>query len=422
MRDLIKFPFGQKEVIVRIPKSNLLQVLKMKSLKGLANEAEGIKKALQNPINTLPLNEVVKPHSKVVIVISDKTRPVPNRKIVSCILDELYNLAVRDIKILVALGMHTPNTKIELKQMLGKKILEKIKVLNHEPLNKKKIKYIGDTSRGTPVEVNTLVTNADVKIITGYIEPHEFAGFTGGRKSILPGVSGINTIKWNHRPEFFEHFKAKIGILNGNPIHEDMVEAARMVGIDFMVNVALNKRKEITKVVAGDFLEAYYNGVEFYKHYATAKVNQQADIVITSSGYPLDRDFYQSVKSIIAAELIVKKGGTIILLTESRDGIGPHLFSYWLKKASSLNDLIEKIKREDFKPEFDHCYLLARVLKKCKLIVVSSQPQLKRIKFLTVVSSIKTALNMAFRSQERCAEVIALPYATGVIPKLTRNK
>jgi len=415
------FPFGRRKVKVDIPKANLLQILKIKRCKGVTNEVEEIKKALQNPIGVLPLNEIVKPRDKVTIVISDKTRPVPNRKIVPCILNELNKTGVRDITILVALGMHKKNTRIELEHMLGKGILEKVKVLNHETFNKNMVTYMGDTSRGTPIEVNKLVSNSDVKIITGYIEPHEFAGFTGGRKSILPGVSSVNSIKWNHRPEMLENPKAKIGILEGNPIHEDMVEAAKIVGVDFMINVTLNDKKEITKVVAGDFLKAYQEGVNFYKQYAMVKVAQQADIVITSSGYPLDCDFYQSVKSIITAELIVKEGGTIILLTESKDGVGPRLFHYWLKKVSSQAELFEKIKKEDFRPELDHCYLLAKVLKKCKVIVVSSQQQLKKIKLLTVVNSVKKALNMAFKNEGRKAEVIALPYATMLIPEVMKG-
>lgn len=420
MRDeTLRFPFGKSEIEVKIPKENILQVLKPREPAGLAEETKEIIRALQNPIGTQPLNRTIEPNSSVALIVSDITRPVPSNKIVPSIIDELNKILVPDenIMIIVALGMHRKNTEEEIELMLGRGVLERIRVVNHDCYDKRGLTYIGETSRRTPLEVNNLVANADIKITTGYIEPHEIAGFTGGRKSILPGVSGVDALRWNHRPEMLNHPKARIGVLDGNPIHEDMVEAAEMVGVDFIVNVVLNSRKEIAKVVAGDLKKAYYKGVRFYEQYAGVKVDQPADIVIASSGYPLDCDFYQSIKSVIAAEPFVKEGGAIILLTESRDGLGPPLFSEWMKTVSSPDEIVEKIQIEGYSPEVDHCYLLARILKKCEVIAVSQHPLLREIKIVKTTDSIKTALDIAFKKRGKDSSVITLPYATRIIPK-----
>ncbi len=418
--EVLMFPFGEGEIKVKIPKRNLLKILKVKDPAGLSEEIKAMENSFQNSIGSKPLCEVVDPYSSVALVISDITRPVPNNKIVPCIIDELNKIPVPNerITIVVATGMHRSNTEAELESMLGKRVLEKVKVINHDAFNEKHLTKIGYTSAGTPLEVNSIVADADIKITTGYIEPHEFAGFTGGRKSILPGVSGINAIKWNHRPEMLSHPNARIGVLRGNPIHEDMVEAAKMLGVDFIVNVILNSKKEITKVVAGDLVEAHLEGVKYYKQHASVRVDELADIVIASSGYPLDRNLYQSVKSIIAAEPFVKENGTIVLLTECRDGVTHRLFYEQLKNSSSPDDLIERIKKVEYSPELDHCYLLAKILKKCNIIIVSPNTSIKEISNLVeTMQSVEKALNIAFNSEGREASVLALPFATRIVSK-----
>ena len=419
----VAFPYGAGRIEVKIPKRNLLQHLKAKDPPPLSGETGKIKSALLNPIKVKPLHEVVKPGSKLVILVSDVTRPVPTHKLLPPILNELRKVAVtsEDVVIVVATGLHRKNTKAELELMLGSRIVRDVRVVNHDAFDKRKLVYVGETSRGTLLEINSLVPNFDVRILTGYIEPHEFAGFTGDGKSILPGVSGMDTINRNHSLEMLDHPKSRVGVLEGNPIHEDIVEAARMVGVDFITNVVLNSKKEIAKVVAGDLVEAHRAGVKFNERYASLEVGRKADIVITSSGYPLDIDFYQSVKSLVAAEPFVAEGGAIILLAECKIGIGPHLFYSWMRTCSSPDQIMERIRIEGYNAEIDHCYLLARILRKCDIVVVSSHPHVNKIgrKFIKTAKSAEEALDAELRKRDGKADIVALPHAPRIIPKLT---
>jgi nickel-dependent lactate racemase len=420
----VRFPFGKTEIKIKLPLKKL-RVIVPREPPTLQNENQEIRMALLKPIKSDFLSEIVNSQSRVALLVSDITRPVSNRKIVPFILRELKKASVRrdKITIVVATGMHRSNTEAELELMLGREVLKKVKVVNHNAFDKKNLIYVGETSKSTPLWVNKIVFDADVKILTGYIEPHEFAGFTGGRKSILPGVSGIATIDKNHGPEMLNHPKARIGILDGNPIHEDMVEAAKMVGVDFIVNVVLNSWKKIAKVVAGDLTKAHSMGVKFYEKYGRVKVGEPADIVMASAGYPLDINLYQSVKSLVAAEAFVKKNGVIILFAECIEGVGHHSFFECLKRSTSAEDMLKNVdklvKTGTHVAELDHCYLLARILKKCKVIVVSLSPLVKEISknLIITTESPKEALSMALKWEGKSASITVLPYATRIIPK-----
>lgn len=419
----VVFPYGERKTGIKIPRINLSKIVKIDEPAALSEDINEISKAIQNPINSEPLRNLLKRNSKVAIIISDITRPVPNNKIVPCILDELNKVSIPldNITIVVATGMHRANTDDELKSMLGKEVFKTIKVINHNAFRSDNLTFLGKTPSGTLIEINNVVAEADIKIAIGYIEPHEFAGFTGGRKSILPGVSGVATINRNHRPEMIDHPRAKIGIIEKNPIHEDMVECARIVGLDFIVNVVLNSKNEIVRIFAGDFFDAHIEGVEYYKKYATIEIDEQADIVITALGYPLDRDLYQSIKGVIAAEPFVKKDGIIILITESRDGFGPGSFGKWMTTTNSIDEINYEIIKKGYSPEIDHCYILAKILKKLKIIIVSENPLISSIKFsdrLKKTNSIEKALKVAFAEKGHNSSIICLPYATKIIPKL----
>ncbi|MEM2704014.1 MAG: nickel-dependent lactate racemase [Candidatus Bathyarchaeia archaeon] len=420
----VSFPFGNSRVSVKLPKRNL-RVLVPQDPPALRDEDQEIQKVLLKPIKSSFIREIVSPQNRVVLLVSDITRPVPNRKVVPPILRELRKASVSKdkITIIVATGMHRSNTRAELKLMLGEEVLRKVRVVNHNAFDEESLVYVGKTSRNTPLSINKLVFDADVKILTGYIEPHEFAGFTGGRKSILPGVSGINTIDRNHSPAMLFHPKARIGVLRGNPIHEDMVEAAKMVGVDFILNVVLNSENKIVKVVAGDLIKAHLAGVKFYEKYGKVEIDEPADIVIASSGYPLDINLYQSVKSLVTAEAFVKENGVIILLAECIEGVGHHSFLECLKHSTSPADMLKNIEKMVEKnvhiAELDHCYLLARILRKCKVIVVSPNPLVREINenLIATAKSPMAALNMALRLTGEDSSIVALPHATRTIPK-----
>jgi nickel-dependent lactate racemase len=416
------FPYGEGEIKIEIPDRNSPKILRMAEPNALSNETKGLLEAIKNPIMCEPLTNLLRPDSEVALIVSDITRPVPNHKIIPCLLDELSKVPIpfKNVSIVVAVGMHRANTEVELRSMLGGEVYDKVRVINHNAFGSDNLTCFGETSYGTPLAINEIVAGADAIIATGYIEPHEFAGFTGGRKSILPGVSGIESIRKNHRPDMLDHPKAKIGTLKGNPIHEDMVEAARKVGLDFIVNVVLNSRKDIVKVFSGDFFDAHLKGVECYRRYATPDFEGRAEVVIASSGYPLDGDLYQSIKSVIAAEPFVKEDGYIILLAEIRDGLGPGAFGEWMRVITSLDEVEPRIRKKGFSPEIDHCYLLAKILRRTKLITVSQNPILNSIKFsdrLLITDSAEEALKIAFADVGRDAGVIGLPYAPRIVAK-----
>lgn len=415
---IVRMPYGRGYVNLKIPKENLHEFSIPKEPYGLIDEKKEIEAALRNPIKKPPLHTLVDSQDKLVIIIDDITRPTPSSKMIRAILKEVH-VPNKNVTIIVATGLHRKNTENELKAMVGNDILNKIRVVNHDAFDKNRLVYVGETSRGTKLEINKLVIDADVVITTGHIEPHEFAGFTGGRKSILPGVASVKSITYNHRLENLDHPRAKIGILEGNPIHEDMVEAAKMVGVDFMMNVILNSRKEITKVVAGDLIEAHVKGVDFYKKYYQVENSEPADIVIVSSGYPWDVDFYQSIKLIISAEPFVKKGGIIILLAACEAGFGTRLFYKWMTSFSSIDDIMNKIKIQGYRADLDHCYLLGRILKKNDVIVVSSHPSVQKVKksILEVTTSPDKAVATALSRKGEDATILTLPYAQRLVPK-----
>jgi nickel-dependent lactate racemase len=300
--------------------------------------------------------------------------------------------------------------------MLGEPIIQTYSVSNHDAIDSTNLKHLGYTTRGTPINVNKIVCEADIRVVTGYIEPHEFAGFTGGRKSILPGVAGIDAINHNHSIEMLNHPKARMGILSGNPVHEDMMEAAAHVGIEFLVNVVLNSTHQIANVVAGNMETAHLTGVKFLEQYVTVNVTEKADIVITSSGYPLDFDFYQAMKAAMTAETVVKEGGVIILLAECRDGYGPQAFKKLLTSSATPQDLFD-MTQVNYRADVDHCLFLSRILKKSDVILVTSNPEITfQPSLLTTATSLQKALEQAILITSRSATITALPYAHRMIP------
>ena len=416
-RQRIKFPYGRCEIEIEIPSENFIGVLKSIDPPGVNDQRAEIDRSLKEPIGTETMGRMVSPGDKIALIISDKSRPVPNNVIVASLLDvlEKEKVARRNIKIIVALGMHQKMSENEIISMLGADIVKSYDVRNHDCFDKDGLTFIGSTPDGTKVKINNLVAEADFVISTGYIEPHEFAGFTGGRKSIFPGVSGIEAIKWNHRIEMLENRNAKPGILDNNPIHEDMLNACGMVGLDYIVNVVLNSRNEIARCFSGDYKKAHEAGVAFFKKYSKIEVSEKADIVITSLGYPTNRDLYQSLKAVFAVEPLIKDGGCIILPAQCEDGLGPDLFEEWMTSVSFSEEFTSKIEQEGYSPKIDHCYLLAKILKKASIIVVSSHPRVKEIDFLESVCDIEQALSIAFQRMGKDAKIIATPYSTRLL-------
>ena len=391
-----QFPYGDSFLTARIPAENIAFVLEQKPVKGMADEAAAIKEALRHPISSPPLADCLKKTSKVVVIVTDNTRPCPDDRILPPLLAEIETKVPRqNITIIIALGLHAPLSKEEMAQKLGKDIAANYRVLNHDPNN---TKGIGITSRGIPVEVNKLVLEADFRISTGFIEPHFFAGFSGGCKSIMPGVSSEKAIFQNHGYEMLDHPLSRAGIVRGNPIHEDMIEHSRMAKLDFIVNVLLNDKHQIIRVVAGEPIKAHEEGCRLECEFAGVKIDKKVDIVITTnSGAPLDLDLYQTVKGIDNASLITRQGGIIIIASSCTHGTGPEAFTYMHFSCKSPEEVLVKAKNEGLHHLPWQNQRLAQVQQVNDIYLVSGlEKSLVNKAMMTPVSSIEEGLKKAF--------------------------
>lgn len=317
--------YGRDGLTVTLPDQTA--VITARFVPGLPAEAAALRAALRQPLNSAPLADLVKPGDTVVICHSDITRATPNERILPVLLAELEEAGIRrrDITLLNALGTHRPQTETELRQMLGEGVVNNYRCLQHNAFDDSGLVPLGKTSFGNPVRVNRLLVEADVKILTGFIEPHFFAGFSGGPKGVLPALAGQESVLSNHGRAMIAHPKAAWGSCEGNPIWEEMREVALMAKPTFLLNVTLNSLKQITGVFAGEMLVAHKQGRDFVRESAMVPVDAPYDIVITTnSGYPLDQNLYQCVKGMSAAQQIVRQGGAIILAGACNDGLPDH--------------------------------------------------------------------------------------------------
>jgi len=313
----VRLAYGKYGVNIRLP--DHVKRIEPRNLPALANEREQAFASMRNPVGTPPLREMVKPTDRVCIVISDITRPTPNHKLVPWLLEELSFVPRSQFVIINGTGSHRENTREELVQMLGREVVDTVQVVNHNAFDRSNLTYLGQSSTGAEIYLNKLYCESDFRIVTGFIEPHFFAGFSGGPKGIMPGIAGIETIRHFHSAEMIGHPLSTWGVLEGNPVQREAAEIALKAKPHFMLNVALNGDKEITQIFAGDVIEAHRKGCEFVRENAMVFCEEPFDIVITTnSGYPLDMNLYQAVKGMSAARTIVKKGGAIICAAECR--------------------------------------------------------------------------------------------------------
>ena len=337
-----------------------------------------VKEALENPIGSKPLSKLARGKERVVIIASDHTRPVPSKIIMPLMLQEIRrgNPDAR-ITILIATGCHRGTTKEELVFKFGEEIVKNEDIYIHDCDEREKLVKIGTLPSGGECEINRLAIEADLLVAEGFIEPHFFAGFSGGRKSILPGVASRGTVLANHCSEFIAHKNSRTGILEGNPIHEDMLWAAKKAKLTFIVNVVLNSKKEPIFAVAGDLEKAHKRGTDFISALCGARA-VPADVAIsTNGGYPLDQNVYQAPKGMTAAEATVKEGGVVIMLASSDDGIGGDHFYHQLADEEDIDRAMEKFlsrQRNQTVPDQWQAQILVRILQRASVIYLSNIP------------------------------------------------
>jgi nickel-dependent lactate racemase len=420
----VKLPYGERGLEIKLERCRILRSMEMPALASVESELE---RALRKPISSISLGDLLKGASRVLLVVPDNTRALPSRRLIPRVLDHVERAnPMAEVQVLVATGLHREVERDELERMFGKDVLEKYDIVNHRASDDEQVvKLDARTSYGTPIHVNKLVLESDVVIGAGLIEPHFFAGYSGGRKIILPGVAGKEAIFKNHGFRMIDNQRSRAGILEGNPIHMDMIEFMKMTRLDFIINVTINERREITGIFAGDPVRAHLAGIEFLDRFVKLRVERPADIVITTNGgFPLDRDLYQAVKGMDTAAYVVKDGGVIIIASECRDGLGGHEeFLRIFQGAGSPDEVLENIRKNEPINDQWEAQILARVLKRAKVILVSdyiserlaSSFMLERAK--TVEEALEIALSIIGRSD---AEIMVIPEGPYVIP-LTDN-
>lgn len=346
----VELAYGRHGLTVDLPAST--DVVTARFTPGVPDERAALQQALRAPLGTRPLRDLVQPGNTVVIVHTDITRATPNDRILPVILAELEEagIARQDITLLNALGTHRPQTDAELRGMLGDVVVDNYRCLQHDAFDDANLVYLGHTANHHPVRINRRFYEADVKILTGFIEPHFFAGFSGGPKGVLPSIAGSESVFTNHGLAMIAHPKATWANIQGNPIWEEMREAALMAKPTFLLNVTLNAARQMTGVFAGDMLQAHAAGCEFVRQSAMTPVSEPYDVVVTTnSGYPLDQNLYQCVKGMSAARQIVRKGGTIIMAGACQDGLPDHgKYAALLTEGGSPQGVLDLIARPGF--------------------------------------------------------------------------
>jgi nickel-dependent lactate racemase len=347
---IVDLKYGRNGLAVTLPDGT--DVLTTRVVPGIEDEARAIRQALNEPIESPAVSSLVEPGQRVVLVHTDITRATPNDRILPIIIEELRRagIAAEDIFLLNGLGTHRRQTEAELRAMLGDQIVDNYRCLQHDCHDDANLISLGETSLGHPVRINRFYLEADVRILTGFIEPHFFAGFSGGPKAILPSLAGAESVFTNHGRQMIAHPQATWGVTESNPIWKEMREVALRTNPTFLLNVSLNARGEISGIFAGDMLAAHREGCIFVKESAMKAVDAPYDVVITTnSGYPLDQNLYQSVKGMSAASQIVREGGTIIIATACEDGLPDHgRYADLLAQSGSPQGILELISQPGF--------------------------------------------------------------------------
>ena len=406
----IDFPDGRTTVIAPSHKP------------GLPDEKAAVVQALQAPMGARPLRELVAPTTRVCILFTDITRATPNDRIIPWLLEHLSHVPRENITLLNQLGTHRPNTKAELEKMLTAEVVANYRVLNHEPENDAALVQVGVMHDGMPALLNRHAIEADLRIVTGFIEPHFFAGFSGGIKGIMPGVGGLRSVMSNHGFRNIGDPNATFGINDGNPLWEELRDIALKAGPSFLCNVTLNEERQITGVFAGDILQAHKTGTEFVRRSAMQAVDEPFDVVVTTnSGYPLDMNLYQGVKGMSAGARIIKPGGTLILAAECREGIPANSpLDKLLRDVTSPEDLLSLLAQPGFvRAEQWQAQIQAIIQRKARVLVHSKIPdEVIRAAHLQPCHDIAAEVQSCLAEAGALGRVAVLPQGPLTIPYL----
>lgn len=423
MKKTISLPYGTGEISAQVEESQLLGIVQsqLEEYEAEKSPEELLRQAMENPIGTSRLEELAKGKKKVVVLCSDHTRPVPSKLILPPMLEAIRRGNPQaEITLLIATGCHRGTTRQELVNKLGAEMAEKEHILIHDCAAEEDMVDLGILPSGGRLRINKAAVEADLLVAEGFIEPHFFAGFSGGRKSVLPGIAARETVYANHCSQFIDDPHARAGILEGNPIHRDMVWAARKAGLAYIVNVVLGGKGQVIGAFAGDFDEAHRAGTEFLASLCQ-KEAPEADIVVTSNnGYPLDQNIYQAVKGMSTAEVACRKGGVIVIAARCEDGNGGEVF--WRtfqeeKDPKVIMDTILATPQDKTQADQWQSQVFARVLMKCRVVLVSQAPdEMVRDLHMTPAHSLEEGLRLAQEMLgEPQAKILVVPQGISTI-------
>lgn len=418
----VRLDYGRSGLEVRIPDGHLEAVLALQPCRPHPSPERAVQDALRAPIGCPPLAALARGRRSACVVISDITRPVPNRLLLPPILGVLETSGIprEAITILIATGTHRPATPTEIEEMVGPEIARDYRILNHDARDSATHRFLGESPRGVPIWVDRRFVDADLKISVALIEPHFMAGFSGGRKSICPGVCGMETVRVWHGPRFIGDDRAEAGCVDGNPVHEEALFIARKAGLEFICDVTMDEHRNVLGVFAGEPDAAWRRGVEAARRTAEAPVSRPVEIVVTTcAGYPLDLTFYQAVKGMVGVLPILRDGGTIVLAAECAEGLGGREFAETLLALDDLEEFVRRTYEPGFfVPDQWEIHELWKAVRRAEVLMFSEgipADVLGRC-FVTPVGSVEEGIERALARHGPLARIAVIPKGPYVLP------
>jgi nickel-dependent lactate racemase len=415
-----QIPCGKKFISIQIPDNVPVQQVESRKIAPVPDVRTAVEESLNRPIGTSPLRELVKPNQTVALVVTDITRQLPEEIILPLLLLELEagGIKKRDITAVVATGTHRPNTPEELNKKFGE-IVNEISFINHDPYDSKGLVELGTSSSGIPLVFNRAVAQADIRISTGVIETHLFAGYSGGVKSIAVGVAGEKTIAATHNYQMLQ--QTRLGIIEGNEFRRFLTEATQAVGLHFIVNAVQTGKKEVVKVVSGDPVKAFDEGVKTARHLYEVEIDQPGEIVVSGVSYPKSRDLYQATRAanvvVFGPQPVVSKGGVILIPAPCEDGCGHPGYCTIMKRSENADDVIAISREEGFAPGEQKALILAWILKQARIVMTDCSLPEETLREIHLESSptLQEALNRELKRNPE-ARVVLIPDGLLTLP------
>jgi len=420
-------PYGKSSVNFELPHSMTGTVVKPQPAEPPIHSRRAIQNALETPLGTPPLHQLARQGQRVCIVFTDITRASPDHMLVPALLAELEKGGVQDedITLLCGIGLHRPSTPEEKLAKLGSAIVKRYRVIDNEPQDPDALVDLGATDGGAPVLVHSAAVEVDLLIATGIVEPHQYAGYSGGRKTLAVGAAGEALIAHTHGPAFVDHPDTRLGRIEGNPFHEAVTEAARRANLRFILNVVLDGEKRILHVAAGDPELAFQELVNFARSVYETAIPHQYDIAIGGVGFPKDSNLYQASRApsylFFAPTPVVRPGGFFIIPARCEegagDGVGEQRFLTAMRDAPNVEYILEDARRNGYPPGQQRAFVLAKVLEKNQIVIVGSEcPDLVSDCKMIPAATMEEALALAEKSLGKSCEVLIVPHALLTLP------